>query len=75
MLSEIIQRNKEQFLNLCKSYGIKSLFVFGSAANDHFKETSDVDFVVELLEWNGPAEYENRSAKMRLNANDKTLTS
>ena len=50
MLSEIIQRNKEQFLNLCKSYGIKSLFVFGSAAKGHFKETSDVDLVFELLE-------------------------
>ncbi len=50
MLREIIQKNKGQFLNLCKAYGIKSLFVFGSAANGHFKDTSDVDFVVELSE-------------------------
>ena len=50
MLREIIQKNKEQFLNLCKTHRIKSLFVFGSAANGHFKETSDVDLVVELSE-------------------------
>ncbi|CAN5475984.1 nucleotidyltransferase domain-containing protein [soil metagenome] len=50
MLKEVIQKNKEQFLTLCKSYGVKTLFVFGSAANGHFKDNSDLDFVVELSE-------------------------
>ncbi len=50
MLKDIILKNREQFLTLCKFYNVKTLFVFGSAANGNFKDTSDVDLVVELQE-------------------------
>jgi predicted nucleotidyltransferase len=50
MLKEIIEQNRNQFLNLCHAHHIKSLFAFGSSVNGKFSETSDVDLVVDISE-------------------------
>ena len=48
-LKESIKRRPQEFLRLCKSYEVKSLYAFGSSINDSFKEeTSDIDLLIEL---------------------------
>jgi predicted nucleotidyltransferase len=44
-----IQKRQKEFVNLCKSYEVKTLFAFGSSINSNFKEeTSDIDLLIEL---------------------------
>ena len=50
MLSQIIKSNRKQFLNLCKSHKIKTLFAFGSSITSNFSATSDIDLVVDIEE-------------------------
>lgn len=50
MISDLINKNKEQFLSLCKTHKIKSLFVFGSSITGNFSSQSDVDLVVDIAE-------------------------
>jgi len=46
----IIKQKSEEISRLCEKYRVKSLEVFGSAANDAFQsEPSDIDFLVEFL--------------------------
>ena len=48
-LKESIKSRPQEFLRLCKSYEVKSLYAFGSSINDSFKEeTSDIDLLIEL---------------------------
>jgi len=48
-LKDTIQGRPDEFISLCKSHDVKSLYVFGSSVNDQFKEdTSDIDLLVEL---------------------------
>lgn len=48
-LKDTIQVNPNEFLALCKSHEVKTLYAFGSSTNDSFKEeSSDVDLLVEL---------------------------
>ena len=48
-LKESIQTKPEEFMTLCKSYDVKSLYAFGSTITDRFQEdTSDIDLLIEL---------------------------
>ena len=48
-LKESIQTKPEEFMTLCKSYDVKSLYAFGSSITDRFQEdTSDIDLLIEL---------------------------
>jgi predicted nucleotidyltransferase len=38
----------EQISNLCKQYGVKKLFAFGSVLTDNFGEHSDIDLIVDF---------------------------
>lgn len=52
ILKEIEERNFE-FLSLCISHKVKTLYVFGSSLTVHFNETSsDIDLLVEIDEEN-----------------------
>ena len=42
----IIEQHKQALIELCKKHHVKTLYVFGSALRDDFKEDSDVDFSV-----------------------------
>jgi predicted nucleotidyltransferase len=48
-LKDSIQLNSSEFLSLCKSHDVKTLYAFGSSTTDQFnEETSDIDLLVEL---------------------------
>jgi predicted nucleotidyltransferase len=48
-LKDSIKVNSKEFLSLCKSHDVKTLYAFGSSTNDKFKEeSSDIDLLVEL---------------------------
>lgn len=48
-LKETIKNNSVEFLSLCKSHDVKTLYAFGSSITDHFNEgSSDIDLLVEL---------------------------
>jgi uncharacterized protein len=34
--------------NLCLKYGVKSMYIFGSANTDKFNESSDIDFLISF---------------------------
>jgi predicted nucleotidyltransferase len=49
ILRDSIQVNLNEFLTICKTYEVKSLYAFGSSANNQFNEqTSDIDLLIEL---------------------------
>ena len=46
---ESINDNPKGFLSLCKSYDVKTLYVFGSSINETFDdEKSDIDLLIEI---------------------------
>ncbi len=48
-LENSIKSNSSEFLALCKSHDVKSLYAFGSSTNEQFdEERSDIDLLVEL---------------------------
>ena len=40
----LISDNLDQIYELCRKYGVKTLYVFGSILTPRFNENSDVDF-------------------------------
>lgn len=62
---ELIEVNRDQIAALCRENDITALWIFGSAAKGTWdRETSDIDFLVDL------GEYDERVARrfMRLAA-------
>lgn len=49
MIREIRSKKAEIEL-LCKRFGVRTLELFGSAANGNFREDSDLDFLVEFID-------------------------
>lgn len=48
-LREAIRLKPQEFVRLCKSYDVKTLYAFGSSITDKFKEeSSDIDLLIEL---------------------------
>jgi len=48
-LKDSIKSNSNEFLSLCKSHDVKTLYAFGSSTNDTFNEdSSDIDLLVEI---------------------------
>lgn len=45
----LISNNIEKICALCKKYGVKSLYVFGSILTPRFNENSDIDFSATFL--------------------------
>lgn len=39
---------QQQIAEACRTYGVKTLHVFGSVVTDRFQDDSDLDFVVAL---------------------------
>jgi predicted nucleotidyltransferase len=47
---ELVRQHKDELIALCRTYGIRKLGVFGSAATGNFVAgTSDIDFILEFL--------------------------
>ena len=45
----IIDDNKDQVANLCSQYGVKELYLFGSALREDFGQDSDIDLAAVFL--------------------------
>lgn len=53
-MTPLIEAHRDAIVALCRQYGVAKLAVFGSAARGDFDpETSDVDFLLEFLDY-GP---------------------
>ena len=44
----VIERNINQIVSLCKKHKVSMLYIFGSVLTDRFTDDSDVDFLVEF---------------------------
>jgi uncharacterized protein len=44
----VIERNINQIVSLCKKHKVRILYIFGSVLTDRFTDDSDVDFLVEF---------------------------
>ncbi|WP_215225778.1 nucleotidyltransferase family protein [Echinicola shivajiensis] len=47
---DIIKNNKQALTALCQNYGVKTMYIFGSASTDQFNESSDIDILVSFKE-------------------------
>lgn len=47
-MNRFIECHRTAIANLCLQYGVKELYLFGSALRKDFTATSDVDFLVEF---------------------------
>lgn len=48
-LKEAIKKNAVEFLSLCESHDVKTLYAFGSSTNEKFNDvSSDIDLLLEL---------------------------
>ena len=45
---KIIEQNTDRLTELCASHKVGQLYVFGSALNDRFNESSDIDLLVQF---------------------------
>jgi predicted nucleotidyltransferase len=44
----IIERNIDRLIELCKNHKVSELYIFGSILTDKFSEKSDIDFLVQF---------------------------
>jgi hypothetical protein len=44
----VIERNIDQIIILCKQHKVRELYIFGSVLTDRFTDDSDIDFLVEF---------------------------
>jgi uncharacterized protein len=47
-MQAIIENNRQKLNELCQRYDIHTMYVFGSASGDDFKETSDIDILISF---------------------------
>lgn len=47
-MTPIVQEHLEELKALCRKYHVAELYLFGSAANGEFNESSDIDFLVNF---------------------------
>lgn len=59
MVAEVVERKKRDIMALCRDYGIRTLWLFGSAATEtRDPESSDIDFLVDLGDYS--SDYAHR---------------
>lgn len=57
----LIERKREQIAELCRRYGVESLYLFGSAATGEFNpDASDFDFLVMMADRQPTLAYVDR---------------
>lgn len=47
----IIDQNIDKIRDLCFKHKVANLFVFGSVLSERFKKNSDIDFIVDFLDF------------------------
>jgi uncharacterized protein len=48
-MAPVVENNLDKIIATCEKFGVKSLYLFGSAATKDFTKESDLDFLVEYL--------------------------
>lgn len=48
----LIEKNLQEIIELCKKYRVKTLSAFGSVLTERFNENSDIDLLVTFLPHN-----------------------
>jgi predicted nucleotidyltransferase len=46
MVSDKVNFQSKEFIELCKSHKVKELYAFGSVVNGNFTDKSDIDLIV-----------------------------
>jgi predicted nucleotidyltransferase len=53
IIDELINKDRQAFIDLCKAHQVKNLFAFGSSVTGNFDfNSSDIDLLVEIDEPN-----------------------
>ena len=52
MISNHVNFQSADFINLCKTHRVKVLYAFGSIVNGNFTNQSDIDLIVDIDETN-----------------------
>ena len=50
MLPQIIQSRNREFLSICQSHHVETLYAFGSSVTDRFHADSDIDLLITVDE-------------------------
>jgi predicted nucleotidyltransferase len=50
LVTELVQIHRAALSDLCRRYGVKRLYLFGSGVSDRLQPSSDLDFLVEMAE-------------------------
>ena len=59
-MTALIEQHRAGLAALCRRYGVRRLYAFGSAAADRMQPSSDVDFLVEMADRQPTASYADR---------------
>ncbi|MGH9387495.1 MAG: nucleotidyltransferase family protein [Vicinamibacterales bacterium] len=59
-MTALIEQHRAALTELCRQYGVRRLYVFGSASTDRLQSSSDLDFLVEMADRQPTASYADR---------------
>ena len=45
-MNSIVSDNKQELIDLCSKYSVKSMYVFGSVCTENFNNESDIDILI-----------------------------
>jgi predicted nucleotidyltransferase len=45
---QILEKNRDSIIALCRKHKVKHMFAFGSVLTDKFKKSSDIDLLVDF---------------------------
>lgn len=57
IMENLIYKNKDQIIKICKNLNVKRMYVFGSAISTASNEESDIDFLISFADDITPKEY------------------
>lgn len=49
-MHNLMIEKKQEIIELCKLYDVKTLYVFGSVCSENFDESSDIDILISFKE-------------------------
>jgi len=59
-VTPLIEQHRTALAELCRRFGVRRLYVFGSAASNQMHSASDVDFVVDMADRAPTGAYADR---------------
>jgi uncharacterized protein len=58
-VNPIIEKRKNEIIQICQTLKVKRLYLFGSVMNENFKDDSDIDFLISFKDNLSIQEYTN----------------